>query len=65
MKRKLEFIVLATGILSLVYINLFALRASRLADTGREVLLELAPLDPPRLPWRRSPQDGPGLPSSG
>ena len=46
MKRKLEFIVLATGILSLVYINLFALRASRLADTGREVLLELAPLDP-------------------
>ncbi|MFP6648929.1 MAG: GDYXXLXY domain-containing protein [Pirellulaceae bacterium] len=46
MKRKLEFILLATGILSLVYINLFALRASRLADTGREVLLELAPLDP-------------------
>jgi uncharacterized membrane-anchored protein len=46
MKRKLEFIVLATGILSLVYINLFALRASRLADTGREVLLELAPVDP-------------------
>ena len=27
MKRKLEFIVLATGILSLVYINLFALRS--------------------------------------
>tara|TARA_B100000809_G_scaffold232420_1_gene248305 strand:- start:1139 stop:1708 length:570 start_codon:yes stop_codon:yes gene_type:complete len=46
MKRKLEFIVLATGILSLVYVNLFALRANRLVDSGREVLLELAPVDP-------------------
>ena len=46
MKRKLEFIVLATGILSLVYVNLFALRVNRLVDTGREVLLELAPVDP-------------------
>ena len=46
MKRKLEFIVLATGILSLAYINLFAWKSIRLADTGREVLLELAPVDP-------------------
>ena len=46
MKRKLEFIVLATGILSLAYINLFAWKSIRLAATGREVLLELAPVDP-------------------
>jgi uncharacterized membrane-anchored protein len=46
MKRKLEFIVLATGILSLVYVNLFALRANRLVSSGQEVLLELAPVDP-------------------
>ena len=46
MKRKLEFIVLATGILSLVYVNLFAVRANRLVSSGQEVLLELAPVDP-------------------
>lgn len=54
MKRKLEFIVLATGILSLVYVNLFALRANRLVSSGLFSLKRTRSTDTRMRDWESS-----------